>query len=186
MRSKAIEGKEAYTYIMCTRNRAIAAIDGSDEEQIRNAVFFIRNGEEHILWSIKEGNIERCPELLAFSIRDMDVLLGVVGNVEAEENYFSFGNMDEKAYDNFEFIGAVEVRGHSLAFSFDWSNGNTYFVSENMYYNQKSHLFALLGIMRDLGRRMQLDERRTQSEKESGSKSGWESQMRDISWEDEV
>lgn len=178
MRSKAMSGKEDYLFIGCTQKAAAAVMSGSEEVRIKNALFVVQSKGELMVWSVKEGHIEQCPKTLALTAKHLETLVGVIGDPKNEQDYFTFGYSEETDSKIDFLFGVAEISSCCTVFLFDWNSKNVYSSEESIWSNQNSHLFVLLEAARNLGRRIQTDERRDlQSEETYSYESSWEEDM---------
>lgn len=183
MRYKAINGKEDYMFITCSEKKATAAMNGLEETCIKNAMIIIQSKDESLVWRVKNGHIEQSPRALALCTKNMGNLVGLVGDVHNEADYFSFGGQDEADLRISFIIGAVEISGYCIAFLFDWNSKMVYSIEEDIWQGQDSHLFVLLEAMRNLERRNQFDEQR---EYRTEDAYGYKTNVQKSSWEEEV
>lgn len=67
----------------------------SDNYKIRNALVFVGEDGEQMMWKVMDGEIKECPTYLSFCVKGLNKMAVCVGNAELEESYHG-GKMERK------------------------------------------------------------------------------------------
>lgn len=146
---KAFRGGN-YDYFGIGKQGTRAAIYETPSLKIRNAFVIIKDSEKVQEWMVENYQVIQCPDMLHICIKNLNFLMGCIGDENNEDSYFKCMNTSQIQSLQIKVFAAVETEEDACVFYFDNTLQKSNYLYQSSNGLESTDLFMIVRFLKDL------------------------------------